>query len=97
MQSPAPYASGQSSQLNGTYATSGAAATIASYEPRLPVPSAVKPVTTPANNPDHFRQMRQRIAAAKIAAKGFQQPRGMMLPGSKFNLLCMRTLIFVLC
>ena len=81
--SPTPSSLAQGNQINGTYSANGAAATIANYEPRQPLASAVKPVTTPANNPDHFRAIRAKIAAAKIAAKGFPHQKGMMLPGSE--------------
>lgn len=71
-------------QVNGVHGSSSASATIANYEPRQLVPSAVKPVTTPANNPEHFRQIRLRLEAARRAARGFQAPKGMMLPGTGF-------------
>ena len=54
---------------------------IANYEPRSAVPSNMKPVVTPANNPDHFRNLRMKTV---VNRKNRPQPvRGMMLPGSK--------------
>jgi len=67
--------------MNGVYGMNGASLTIANYEPRQQVPSAVKPVTTPANNPDHFKNIRAKLEAAKRLSRGVQH-KGMMLPGS---------------
>lgn len=51
------------------------------YEPRTAVPVNLKPVLTPANNPDHFRNMRMKNI---VNRKNRPVPmRGMMLPGSK--------------
>jgi chromatin structure-remodeling complex subunit RSC9 len=73
-----------SNTVNGTYGANGAAFTIANYEPRQPHASTMKPVTTPANNPDYFRSHAKRLLAARKSAHGYLQPRGpMMLPGSK--------------
>jgi hypothetical protein len=74
-----------SNTVNGTYGANGAAFTIANYEPRQPHASTMKPVTTPANNPDYFRSQAKRLLAARKSAHGYLQPRGpMMLPGSKY-------------
>lgn len=66
---------------NGAYGTSGAAMIIANHEPRTAVPSNMKPVVTPANNPEHFRQLRIKNI---VNRRNKPHPvRGMMLPGSK--------------
>lgn len=57
--------------------------TIANYEPRAAVPSSMKPVMTPANNPEHFRQLRMKYV---VNRKAKSRPiNGMMLPGSEFD------------
>ncbi|KAF2020868.1 hypothetical protein BU24DRAFT_416536 [Aaosphaeria arxii CBS 175.79] len=60
----------------------GAGAVIASYEPRTTAPSTMKPVVTPSNNPEHFRNLRLKYT---VNRKNKPQPtRGMMLPGTGF-------------
>ncbi|KAF2804713.1 RSC complex subunit Rsc9 [Mytilinidion resinicola] len=81
MNSPTP-ASGVA-HTNGTYG-SGAAMTIANYEPRAPLPSSVKPVVTPGNNPDHFKNLRNKLLTANKPSRGIQPYKGMMLPGTGF-------------
>jgi chromatin structure-remodeling complex subunit RSC9 len=72
----------QPGQSNGVYGTSGAAMTIASYEPRTAVPSTMKPVSTPANNPEYFNQLRRKQI---VNRKNRPVPlKGMMLPGTGF-------------
>lgn len=79
--SPTPGSTG----ANGTYGSNGAAFTIANYEPRAVVASTVKPITTPANNPQYYRDKAKQILLARKAAKGYSKPRGpMMLPGSMY-------------
>lgn len=71
-----------SPQPNGIYGTSGAAMTIANYEPRTAVPSSMKPVTTPSNNPEYFNQLRRKFI---VNRKNRPVPlKGMMLPGTGF-------------
>jgi hypothetical protein len=78
--SPTPGSTG----ANGTYGSNGAAFTIANYEPRAVVASTVKPIVTPANNPQYYRDKAKQILLARKGAKGYSKPRGpMMLPGSK--------------
>ncbi|KAF2116266.1 hypothetical protein BDV96DRAFT_544953 [Lophiotrema nucula] len=56
---------------------------IYTYEPRQAVPSTMKPVVTPANNPEHFRQLRLRQI---VNRRNRPLPaRGMMLPGTGFS------------
>ncbi|EOA91880.1 Chromatin structure-remodeling complex protein rsc9 [Exserohilum turcicum] len=70
-----------SSQANG-YATSGAAMTIANYEPRTAVPATMKPVVTPSNSLDTYIQSRKKYILNK---KNRPVPlKGMMLPGTGF-------------
>ncbi|KAF2642806.1 hypothetical protein P280DRAFT_275890 [Massarina eburnea CBS 473.64] len=71
-----------SPQPNGVYSASGAAATIANYEPRPALPSTMKPVTTPSNNPEHFNRERRKYI---VNRKNRPVPlKGMMLPGTGF-------------
>lgn len=79
MNSPTP--SGQ--QANGSYGMNGVSQSIASYEPRQPIPSAVKPVVTPANNPEWFRSQRNKLLAMKNQPRSASH-KGMMLPGTGF-------------
>ena len=70
-----------SPQVNG-YGTSGAAATIANYEPRNPLPATMKPVVTPSNSLDTYIQSRKQYILNK---KNRPVPlKGMMLPGTGF-------------
>jgi chromatin structure-remodeling complex subunit RSC9 len=79
--SPTPGSTG----VNGTYGANGAAFTIANYEPRVNQAATMKPVHTPASNPEHYRSMARKMLAARKSAHGYLQPRGpMMLPGSKY-------------
>ena len=68
--------------ING-YGSGGAMVSIANYEPRQLMPSTVKPVVTPANNSEHFRQIARKMLAQRRSARGTVMPRGMMAPGSK--------------
>lgn len=56
---------------------------IANYEPKPVVPSNVKPVMTPSNNPEHFRSLRSRMTSRY--ARPPPPNKGMMLPGSKLS------------
>jgi chromatin structure-remodeling complex subunit RSC9 len=76
MNSPQP---GSSSSALGT---SDAAMTIANYQPRTAVPSSMKPVVTPATNPDYFRNLRNRYILSKHSRS--QPYKGMMLPGTGY-------------
>ncbi|KAL9087527.1 MAG: hypothetical protein Q9165_006638 [Trypethelium subeluteriae] len=64
--------------------TTGALMTLANYEPRPQLPLTLKPVTTPANNPEHFSQKRSR-AKDDVAGRASQKHKGMMLPGTGFT------------
>ncbi|KAF1938818.1 hypothetical protein EJ02DRAFT_425406 [Clathrospora elynae] len=70
-----------SSQLNG-YGTSGAANTIASYEPRAALPATMKPIQTPSNQLEAHIQQRKKYILNK---RNKPVPlKGMMLPGTGF-------------
>ncbi|KAK0654250.1 Chromatin structure-remodeling complex subunit rsc9 [Lasiodiplodia hormozganensis] len=79
--SPTP---GSYSQSNGSFSGGGNTMSIISnYEPKPVVPSNVKPVMTPSNNPEHFRTVRSRMA--NRLARPVPQNKGMMLPGTGFT------------
>ena len=61
----------------------GASATLANYEPSQSYPLSLKPVVTPANNPEYYRNDRKRKAEASagLFAKKY---RHIMLPGTGF-------------
>ena len=82
MNSPGP-ALNQYGMTNGVQ-TNGISMTLANYEPRPQLPLTLKPVTTPANNPEHFSQKRAR-AKDDVAGRAAQKHKGMMLPGTGFQ------------
>ena len=61
--------------------------TLANYEPKQQVPLTLRPVTTPANNPEAFKALelarRDRILSKYTGASAM--PKGMMLPGTGFT------------
>ncbi|KAK3707760.1 Chromatin structure-remodeling complex protein rsc9 [Vermiconidia calcicola] len=70
--------------MNASTLTNGAASsTLASYEPQQSYPLSLKPVITPANNPDFYRNERKRKleASAGPLAKKY---KNIMLPGTGF-------------
>ncbi|KAI9765447.1 MAG: Chromatin structure-remodeling complex protein rsc9 [Geoglossum simile] len=61
--------------------------TVANYEPRPQMPLTLRPVITPGNNPELFKQ-RQKALRDSQASKGGQTApsyKGMMLPGTGFE------------
>ena len=71
--------------INGVHGMmNGASVTIANYEPRPLIPSSVRPVTTPSNNPEHYRILKRKWEAARNGRRGIQSTKGMMLPGTGF-------------
>ena len=75
---PLPLANGMpSSVVNGT------SSTLASYEPLQSYPLSLKPVITPANNPEHYRNERKRKAEANAGPLA-KKYRNIMLPGTGF-------------
>ncbi|KKY21018.1 putative rsc complex subunit rsc9 [Diplodia seriata] len=54
-------------QPNGSFSGGGnSMSIIANYEPKPVVPSNVKPVMTPSNNPEHFRSLRSRMTSSTL-------------------------------
>ncbi|SMR51088.1 unnamed protein product [Zymoseptoria tritici ST99CH_1E4] len=80
--SPTPHA-----MANGTSyappATHGASATLASYEPSQAYPLSLKPVITPANNPEFYRNERKRKLEASSGPLA-KKYKNIMLPGTGF-------------
>lgn len=64
-------------------ATNGASSTLASYEPPQAYPLSLKPVNTPANNPDHYRNERKRKLDARAGPLA-KKYKNIMLPGTGF-------------
>nr|POF14898.1 chromatin structure-remodeling complex subunit rsc9 [Quercus suber] len=88
VQDPAGYASptpgiGANGLTNPSTITNGASATLASYEPSQSYPLSLKPVVTPANNPEYYRMERKRKAEAN-AGPLTRKYRHIMLPGTGF-------------
>jgi chromatin structure-remodeling complex subunit RSC9 len=78
---PAPPVNGMhqsSSMMNG-----GAPSTLASYEPAQAYPLSLKPVITPANNPEFYRNERKRKLEANAGPLA-KKYRNIMLPGTGF-------------
>nr|POE53517.1 chromatin structure-remodeling complex subunit rsc9 [Quercus suber] len=88
MQDPAGYASptpgiGANGLTNPSTFTNGASATLASYEPSQSYPLSLRPVVTPANNPEYYRMERRRKAEANAGPLA-KKYRHVMLPGTGF-------------
>lgn len=69
--------------MNAGSLTNGATSTLASYEPSQSYPLTLKPVVTPSNNPDHYRNERKRKAEANAGPLA-RKYRNIMLPGTGF-------------
>ncbi|EME50113.1 hypothetical protein DOTSEDRAFT_165097 [Dothistroma septosporum NZE10] len=80
--SPSP-AAGINGVMNATHLTNGASATLASYEPSQAYPLSLKPVVTPANNPEFYKNERKRKLEA-LAGPLARKYRNIMLPGTGF-------------
>ena len=83
--SPQP-AQGQTtanSMMHATAMSNGATSTLANYEPQQSYPLSLKPVITPANNPDFYRNERKRKLEA-TAGPLARKYRNIMLPGTGF-------------
>ena len=80
--SPAPGPS-TNGIMNTSVLTNGASSTLASYEPSQSYPLSLKPVTTPANNPEYYRNERKRKLDAKAGPLA-RKYRNIMLPGTGF-------------
>ncbi|KAF2171253.1 hypothetical protein M409DRAFT_63608 [Zasmidium cellare ATCC 36951] len=80
--SPTPGA-GPNGVMNATSLTNGASSTLASYEPAQAYPLSLKPVITPANNPDFYRNERKRKLEANAGPLA-KKYKNIMLPGTGF-------------
>lgn len=80
--SPTPGA-GVNGHSHGSSLTNGASATLASYEPSQAYPLSLKPVITPANNPEFYRTERKRKLEADAGPLA-KKYRNIMLPGTGF-------------
>ncbi|KAI5370581.1 putative ARID DNA-binding domain, DNA-binding RFX-type winged-helix domain-containing protein [Septoria linicola] len=80
--SPTPGASVNGLTHSSSFAN-GASSTLASYEPSQAFPLSLKPVTTPANNPDFYRNERKRKLDANAGPLA-KKYKNIMLPGTGF-------------
>ena len=69
--------------LNAPAMMNGATSTLASYEPMVSYPLTLKPVTTPSNNAEYYRNERKRKAEANAGPLA-RKYRSIMLPGTGF-------------
>ena len=81
--SPAPGASTANGIMNASSLTNGASSTLASYEPSQSYPLSLKPVITPANNPEFYRNERKRKLEANAGPLA-KKYKNIMLPGTGF-------------
>lgn len=63
--------------------TNGASSTLANYEPSQSFPLSLKPVVTPANNPEHYHNERKRKLEAEASPLA-RRYKNVMLPGTGF-------------
>ena len=87
LQSPQPVAATNNS-YNYSSSTSAPSLplSIANYEPRPPNPLTLRPITTPGNNPNLFKERQRQLRDARLVALGRVPPqstKGMMKPGRK--------------
>lgn len=80
--SPTPH-SGINGVMNASSLSNGASSTLASYEPSQTYPLSLKPVITPANNPEFYRNERKRKLEANAGPLA-RKYRNIMLPGTGF-------------
>ncbi|CAK4033552.1 Chromatin structure-remodeling complex subunit rsc9 [Lecanosticta acicola] len=80
--SPTPH-SGINGVVNASSLSNGASSTLASYEPSQAYPLSLKPVITPANNPDFYHNERKRKLEANSGPLA-RKYRNIMLPGTGF-------------
>jgi chromatin structure-remodeling complex subunit RSC9 len=69
--------------MNASAMTNGATSTLASYEPTVSYPLTLKPLPTPSNNAEHYRNERKRKAEANAGPLA-RKYRQIMLPGTGF-------------
>ncbi|KAL9060572.1 MAG: hypothetical protein Q9162_000523 [Coniocarpon cinnabarinum] len=87
--SPAP-SMDSSAKTNGVYGANGVPQSLAAYEPRPQLPAQLRPVMTPGNNYDKFKEEQKRIRDARAAyLKGnsarSKPPPGLVPPGTGFQ------------
>jgi chromatin structure-remodeling complex subunit RSC9 len=61
---------------------------VGNYEPRQPMPLNLRPVVTPGNNPDLFRDKQRALRESKVTKPNARKSgvhKGMMLPGTGFD------------
>ncbi|KAK3624158.1 Chromatin structure-remodeling complex protein rsc9 [Elasticomyces elasticus] len=75
--------SGTYTSLPNGSSSAAASSTLASYEPSQSYPLSLKPVITPANNPDHYRQQLKRKAETAMGPLA-KKYKNIMLPGTGF-------------
>ena len=80
--SPAPNAP-SNGIMNAGSLSQGASSTLASYEPSQSYPLSLKPVITPANNPEFYLNERKRKLEANAGPLA-RKYRNIMLPGTGF-------------
>lgn len=80
--SPTP-GSGTNGGMHNSSLTNSASTSLASYEPSQSYPLTLKPVTTPGNNPEYYRNERKRKLEAS-AGELARKYRNIMLPGTGF-------------
>ncbi len=81
--SPVPGPPTMNGIVNPSTLSNGASSTLASYEPPQSYPLSLKPVITPANNPEFFRNERKRKLEADAGPLA-KKYRNVMLPGTGF-------------
>ncbi len=81
--SPIPSGPAVNGMMNIPAFNNAASSTLAAYEPPQSYPLSLKPVTTPANNPDFYRNERKRKLEAKAGPLA-RKYRNIMLPGTGF-------------
>lgn len=80
--SPSPGA-GMNGGVNTTTFSNSASSTLASYEPSQAYPLSLKPVITPGNNPEFYRNERKRKLEANAGPLA-KKYKNIMLPGTGF-------------
>ena len=85
--SPQPTAQQPVTTYNNSANPGSMSFTVANYEPRPQMPLTLRPVVTPGNNPNLFKERQRATREAKAAKEGRtgSNYKGMMLPGTGFE------------
>ena len=85
--SPQPTSQPSHTPLNSSSNPNSNSFTVANYEPRSQVPLTLRPVVTPGNNPNLFKERQRMLKDARAAkeSKPTANYKGLMLPGSRFH------------